>query len=55
MNLQMFGQLENVKENMIRTAKECFESANTVNLKLSLFNNFKYNLFSCKYHHLLGL
>jgi len=29
----MFGELEKVKDNMIKTSKKCFETANTVNLK----------------------
>lgn len=31
MNLQMFSEFEKIKDNMINTAKKCFETANKVN------------------------
>lgn len=39
MSLQMFGELEEEKEKMIKIARKCFESANNVsqNEKLILF------------------
>lgn len=32
MSLQMFGELEEEKEKMIKIARKCFETANNVNI-----------------------
>jgi len=34
MSLQMFGELEDEKEKMIKIARKCFETANNVNFNL---------------------
>lgn len=36
MSLQMFGELEEEKEKMIKIARKCFETANNVNLNLDI-------------------
>jgi len=37
MSLQMFGELEEEKEKMIKIARKCFETANNVNFKIDIF------------------
>lgn len=36
MSLQWFGELEKVKEKMIKIAKKCFETANNVNIYIQI-------------------
>jgi len=40
MSLQMFGELEEEKEKMIKIARKCFETANNVT-----FTNFNLDIF----------
>lgn len=37
MSLQMFGELEEEKEKMIKIARKCFETANNVKLYTMIF------------------
>jgi len=37
MSLQMFGELEDEKEKMIKIARKCFETANNVDFNQTIF------------------